>query len=600
MEVETDNKKPLQTESYNNTLQPETKDKLQRAPFEIALHHAGYGTFQWLLLMSCGAVYAVCALSTTTLSFVLPAAECDFELSSSDKGRLTATPLIGMCVGSYFWGNLADARGRKKAMIGALLLDATAAVLSSFMQSFPAFLACRFFNGFGIIGATGLVFPYFGDFLSLRHRDVMLVRLEVFWTIGTILLPGIAWFIIQDPFFNLTPVGGDGFQYTSWRVFVAACGIPSLLVVSLIAPFPESPRYLLHANKPEKALKVLQRIFTANTKLPASEFPVENMISADGDEEEEPVVTSDNNGNVTKVPLTFKQKWEAFWARKKMLVTRPNIGWLVLCCFVDFGLMFSYYTLMMWFPDLFERFSQFSTMYEGVSAGVCEVSANLSRTIVDEIECKQTLKDEVYTHTLLVALSCLPTALSVGITINMLGKKLMLIIMLISSGLAALGLNLVQSSLQNLILSCVFEAIVSCTEAVLFCVICEIFPTKVAATAMAVTVMCGRIGAIVGNVVFGALVDEHCTVPIYMFGTFLITSGMLCMILPKHTRPARLDLTQTRSPPELPDRLLTVPVHPEEKPLTHQESDRRPNEYPDKIIQVPDISVRKLHIPDKK
>lgn len=52
--------------------------------------------------------------------------------------------------------------------------------------------------------------------------------------------------------------------------------------------------------------------------------------------------------------------------------------------------------------------------------------------------------------------------------------------MLISSGLAALGLNLVQSSLQNLILSCVFEAIVSCTEAVLFCVICEIFPTKVA------------------------------------------------------------------------------------------------------------------------
>ncbi|KAF9808231.1 hypothetical protein SFRURICE_003008, partial [Spodoptera frugiperda] len=151
--------------------------------------YVGYGCFQWLLLMSCGAIYAVCALSTTTLSFVLPAAEYDFHLSSSDKGRLTATPLIGMCVGSYFWGNLADARGRKKAIIGALLLDALAAFLSSVVQSFPAFLACRFFSGFGIIGATGLVFPYFGDFLSLRHRDVMLCRLEVFWTFGTILLP---------------------------------------------------------------------------------------------------------------------------------------------------------------------------------------------------------------------------------------------------------------------------------------------------------------------------------------------------------------------------------------------------------------------------
>lgn len=55
-------------------------------------------------------------------------------------------------------------------------------------------------------------------------------------------------------------------------------------------------------------------------------------------------------------------------------------------------------------------------------------------------------------------------------------------------------------------------------------------PTKVyhkssfplSATAMAVTVMCGRVGAIVGNVIFGALVDQHCVVPIYMFGTLLI------------------------------------------------------------------------------
>ncbi|XP_045496972.1 synaptic vesicle glycoprotein 2B-like [Colias croceus] len=518
--------------------QAESKERLQRAPFETALHHAGYGCFQWLLLMSCGAVYAVCALSTTTLSFVLPAAECDFSLSSSDKGRLTATPLIGMCVGSYFWGNLADARGRKKAIIGALLLDALAAFLSSLVQTFPAFLACRFFSGFGIIGATGLVFPYFGDFLSLRHRDVMLCRLEVFWTFGTILLPGIAWLIIQDPRFNITAEGA-AFQYTSWRVFVAACGVPSLLVVLLLLPFPESPRYLLHADKTEQALQVLQRIFVVNTKLTEREFPVESMISACEDAEEEEVV-ADTNGNETKTPLTWSQRWQAFWRRKKMLVTPPYIGLLVLCCFVDFGLMFSYYTLMMWFPDLFERFSQFSSLYPDISAGVCEVSANVTRSeLLGAAECPQVIDDAVYIHTLVVALSCAPTALWVGLTINMLGKKLMLVMMLISSGLAALGLNLVRSSLENLLLSCVFEAIVSCTEAVLFCVICEIFPTKVAATAMAVTVMCGRVGAIAGNVVFGALVDQHCVVPIYMFGALLITSGLLCIILPKSTRPER-------------------------------------------------------------
>lgn len=55
---------------------------------------------------------------------------------------------------------------------------------------------------------------------------------------------------------------------------MAACGVPSLLVVLLIMPFPESPRYLLYANRPEQALTVLQRIFVVNTRLHEKDFPV--------------------------------------------------------------------------------------------------------------------------------------------------------------------------------------------------------------------------------------------------------------------------------------------------------------------------------------
>lgn len=68
-------------------------------------------------------------------------------------------------------------------------------------------------------------------------------------------------------------------------------------------------------------------------------FQVESMISAYEGEDEE-VVSADTNGNETKAPLTWSQRWDAFWVRKKMLVTPPYIGLLVLCCFVDFGLMF--------------------------------------------------------------------------------------------------------------------------------------------------------------------------------------------------------------------------------------------------------------------
>lgn len=39
---------------------------------------------------------------------------------------------------------------------------------------------------------------------------------------------------------------------------------------------------------------------------------------------------------------------------------------------------------------------------------------------------QQKINSDVYVHTLLVALSCVPTSLCIGLTINMVGKKPML------------------------------------------------------------------------------------------------------------------------------------------------------------------------------
>lgn len=53
---------------------------------------------------------------------------------------------------------------------------------------------------FRIIGATSLVFSYLGEFLSIKYRDQVLCKLEIFWSVGMILLPSkchrIAYFNI--------------------------------------------------------------------------------------------------------------------------------------------------------------------------------------------------------------------------------------------------------------------------------------------------------------------------------------------------------------------------------------------------------------------
>lgn len=59
-----------------------------------------------------------------------------------------STFALGMVIGSYFWGCLADTKGRKVVLIGALLMDGVVGLLSSIAQVYWLFMILRFFNGF--------------------------------------------------------------------------------------------------------------------------------------------------------------------------------------------------------------------------------------------------------------------------------------------------------------------------------------------------------------------------------------------------------------------------------------------------------------------
>lgn len=117
--------------------------------YENAIVQTGFGKFHFLLLTVCGLIYLNTAIGITILSFVLPSATCDFDMTSRDKGWLTASPMLGMLIGSYFWGCLADTKGRRVVLIATLLLDGICGLLSSLSQYYLLFMIFRFFNGFG-------------------------------------------------------------------------------------------------------------------------------------------------------------------------------------------------------------------------------------------------------------------------------------------------------------------------------------------------------------------------------------------------------------------------------------------------------------------
>lgn len=65
--------------------------------YENALINAGFGKFHFFLLAVSGMIYMNTAIGITIISFVLPSAACDFQMTSSDKGLLTAAPMMGKC-----------------------------------------------------------------------------------------------------------------------------------------------------------------------------------------------------------------------------------------------------------------------------------------------------------------------------------------------------------------------------------------------------------------------------------------------------------------------------------------------------------------------
>lgn len=118
-----------------------------KAGFEQAIEMCGYGKFHYILLAICGLVSTSEEMDVISMSFILPSAQCDLNLNTETKGWLNSIIFIGMMVGAYFWGSIADSMGRKKVLIVISFMNGFCIVASSFSQTYEWFMLFRFLNG---------------------------------------------------------------------------------------------------------------------------------------------------------------------------------------------------------------------------------------------------------------------------------------------------------------------------------------------------------------------------------------------------------------------------------------------------------------------
>ncbi len=218
---------------------------------EKGIQTAGVGKFQYRLFVIFGLVWLADAMQVLSIGFSAPSIAKTFGKTVPEALQTGTFFFIGMLIGAFVFGRLADRIGRRPVLMMAVVIDAFAGVASAFAPEFAWLLVLRFITGIGVGGTLPVDYTMMAEFLPSDRRGRWLVLLESFWAVGTIFLAILALVAVS---------WGDD----AWRVIFFVTGLPALIGVVLRFYIPESPMFLNRNGKSEDARKVLQRVAKVN------------------------------------------------------------------------------------------------------------------------------------------------------------------------------------------------------------------------------------------------------------------------------------------------------------------------------------------------
>ncbi|KAL0308355.1 UNVERIFIED_CONTAM: Organic cation/carnitine transporter 7 [Sesamum radiatum] len=296
-----------------------------------ALSSLGFGTFQGAALVFAGIGWFADAMEVTLLSFIGPALESEWSVSPTEESFLSTAIFGGMIVGSYFFGFIADAYGRRMGIRGVAIVTFAAGLLSAFSPDYKSLVVLRFLVGFGAAG--GHVYSsWFLEFIPTFNRGVWMLIMSFSWVIGELLETSLAWLIM--------PRWG-------WRWLLALTSVPSLAMLLLSSFAPETPRYLFMKGRTNEAVSVLERVALMNRKeLPTGSLVSDHRRTKPDEEnvpsEETPLLSSESK----------KRDVKRYLGSLPELFSSDLLGITILIWIMFFSCIFAYYGIQLMISTL--------------------------------------------------------------------------------------------------------------------------------------------------------------------------------------------------------------------------------------------------------
>ncbi|XP_046682350.1 synaptic vesicle glycoprotein 2B-like isoform X2 [Homalodisca vitripennis] len=168
--------KDLKTNASVAPIKASHDSEMENVKFETAMEIAGFGKFSVFAIFLSALTIGSAFTSSIDASFLLPAAQCDLNLSSDDKGLLGSAFFLGAISVSHLTGFLADTLGRKYVLVRGLWGNFIVYILGSVAPNFWTLFILKLLSGMLSAPCYIATFPFLGEYVPTqdRFRSVMI------------------------------------------------------------------------------------------------------------------------------------------------------------------------------------------------------------------------------------------------------------------------------------------------------------------------------------------------------------------------------------------------------------------------------------------
>jgi len=162
------------------------------------------------------------------------------------RSIIGSTYMLGLLIGSMFFGLISDKFGRMKALMLSVLFVVVSALLCAIIPDLGAYGFFRFITGMGGMGCFMVTFVLAVEYVGFKYTMLIGIVIEIPFALGEILL-GLEAYYIRD-----------------WYTLQLVSYLPWAILLGLWFIIPESPRWLIAVGEYEKAITVINKMEKVN------------------------------------------------------------------------------------------------------------------------------------------------------------------------------------------------------------------------------------------------------------------------------------------------------------------------------------------------